>query len=237
MVARLADIDGADISIIIPVFNESDRLSSCLSSLRSHQYLLKSEIIVCDGGSTDDFALTIEQFDCKLIQTAKGRSLQMNMGSQIATKQYLLFLHVDTHLPDEFSLNKTTQSVDTNYWGFFKVKLSGQEIAFRWIELFMNWRSRLTQIGTGDQTLYFHRNFFEQLGRFPSIPIMEDIAICKLAKGFSRPSITIAAVTTSSRRWETNGIVKTVLTMWGLRLAYWLGVPPDKLHRLYYSDL
>ena len=236
MVARLADIDGADISIIIPVLNECARLKSCLSELNSHPYLSAAEIIVSDGGSSDDTIGVIEKFGCLLIQSKKGRARQMNAGGQIASRSMLLFLHVDTQLPKTFTLSNN-RSGDVNIWGFCPVRLSGKGVVFRCIERLMNWRSRLSAIGTGDQTLYFQHNFFNRLGGFPDIPIMEDVAICKLARKQSSPTIINTAVTTSSRRWETNGITKTILTMWGLRLAYWLGVSPHKLHRLYYPDL
>jgi hypothetical protein len=119
-------------------------------------------------------------------------------------------------------------------WGFFPVQFNGGHWLLRVIERAMNLRSRLSKVATGDQALYFRKSFFDQLGGFPDIPIMEDIAITKRARRKSKPRVANCRVMTSSRRWQQNGLVKTVLLMWGLRLAYFLGVDPDRLHRFYY---
>jgi len=120
-----------------------------------------------------------------------------------------------------------------NYWGRFDVRLSGNKFVFRLIEKLMNLRSRLTSIATGDQAIFIERKLFNQLGGFPEIALMEDITICRLLSKLSSPVCLKQKVITSSRRWESNGVVATVLLMWRLRLLYFLGVSADELSRKY----
>jgi hypothetical protein len=105
---------------------------------------------------------------------------------------------------------------------------------FRLIERMMNMRSCLTGIVTGDHAMFVRRHVFEQVGGFPDIPLMEDIAISRRLRKISRPVCLSVPVVTSSRRWEQAGILRTVLLMWMLRLAYFLGVPPRRLAAIYY---
>lgn len=121
-------------------------------------------------------------------------------------------------------------------WGRFDVRLSGEQWWARMIEFAMNLRSRLTGIATGDQAIFVRRGVFGRLGGFPELPLMEDIAISRRLKRLARPICLRARVTTSSRRWETQGWVRTVLLMWRLRLAFALGVSPARLVRLYYPQ-
>ena len=122
------------------------------------------------------------------------------------------------------------------HWGFFRLRLNDDAAVFRMIEASVNLRSRLTRVAGGDQGLFFEREFFETLEAYPKIPLMEDIAICKSARRQVAPHIIDAPMLSSSRRWHSNGIFKTILLMWSLRLAYWIGVNPDRLHRIYYPQ-
>jgi rSAM/selenodomain-associated transferase 2/rSAM/selenodomain-associated transferase 1 len=222
------------ISVIIPVLNEANRLKHNLQRLFATVEGFDSvEVIICDGGSTDDSVQIARQFPCQIISSPPGRAHQMNTASKLAAGVWLLFLHADTALPKHW----TSQINSNRQWGFFPVRLSGQHWFFRVIEKAINLRSRLSSIGTGDQTLFFRQTFFTSLRGFPFIPIMEDIAICKKARRLHKPSFALDPVVTSSRRWEKNGIIKTIVLMWRLRFEYWLGVEPDRLHRTYYPTL
>ena len=155
----------------------------------------------------------------------------MNTASKIAQGIYLLFLHADSNLPEDFHCFIDTKAK----WGFYRLRLNADAIAYRVIETAINLRTRICHVAGGDQGLYFNRQFFESLNAYPQIPLMEDIAICKTARRLARPFIIGSAISTSGRRWQDKGIVKTVLLMWTLRLAYWLGVDPRRLHKMYYS--
>ena len=154
----------------------------------------------------------------------------MNAASKTAQGQFLLFLHADSSLPEDF--NRFIEA-DAK-WGFYRLRLSDDAFIYRIIETAINLRTRFSHVAGGDQGLYFKRHFFESLNAYPKIPLMEDIAICKTARRLAKPFVIRSAISSSNRRWRDNGIVKTVLLMWSLRLAYWLGVDPHRLHRLYY---
>ena len=220
-------------SIIIPVFNESPELDSTLEQLsQSLQGSSDIEVIISDGGSTDNSPEIAKHYPCRVINTSAGRASQMNAASTQARGDWLVFLHADSQLPD----NWQDQLRLSNQWGFFPVKLSGEHWPLRIVENLINLRSRVSKVATGDQGLYFRRSFYQELGGYPDIPIMEDVAISKLARQKSAPSIGAYPVMTSSRRWQQNGIIKTVLLMWSLRLAYFLGINPVRLHRIYYPN-
>ena len=219
-------------SIIIPTLNEAAALPHSLKDLLATiEYLSQVEILVCDGGSVDDTQNQAQQFPVIVLNTPAGRALQMNAGAKQAMGDWLLFLHADTRLPRNWM--QLIEQCDGE-WGRFDIHLSGRHWLFRIIEKAMNLRSRKTSIATGDQVLFFKRDFFNKLGGFPEIPLMEDIAISKNARNYALPECIPQQVVSSSRRWEKNGIIRTVLLMWLLRLAFWLGIKPDTLHRLYY---
>ena len=221
------------LSIIIPVYNEAKNITALLRRLRDYRFQ-GHEVIVVDGGSSDN------SFDCamglvdKLLMSKQGRALQMNIGAEQAQGDILLFLHADTHLPKD--ADKLIASVidKDKSWGRFNVSLSGQHVFFRIIETMINFRSCITGIATGDQAIFVKRSIFEQSGAYPEIKLMEDVALSKRLKSHGKPACINERVTTSSRRWEEKGIVKTVLLMWRLRLMYFLGISPEKLSSLYY---
>ncbi len=225
------------ISIIIPVLNEEKKLSKTLSYLQSFRHS-GHEVIVVDGGSTDNSLKLVREAAAhevidSVVVSEPGRALQMNSGAAIATGGVYLFLHADTILPDN-ALNLVS-SFDHNkhYWGRFDIRLSSDRTIFRLIEHLVNLRSRLTSIATGDQAIFIEHELFKSIGGFPEIVLMEDIAISRLLKKQLIPVCLKTKVATSSRRWETNGVVATVLLMWKLRLYYFFGVSPEKLARLY----
>lgn len=219
------------ISIIIPVLNEADGIEQTLRDL-SATINGTCEVIVVDGGSEDD-TFTLAQPLVDTITNTKGRALQMNAGAELASGQVLLFLHSDTRLPENF--HAISQAITAAQWGFFTVRLSGQSLWFRLIARMMNLRSRLTHVATGDQCLFVSRQLFNQLGGYADIPLMEDVELCKRLRQHYSPVVIKSKVTTSSRRWEKNGIIKTILLMWRLRLEYFLGISPHKLAARYYS--
>jgi len=220
------------ISIIIPVLNEEKNLSKTLAMLQIfHQQ--GHEIIVADGGSSDNsLALAHEAADHVVISKA-GRAIQMNSGAAVAGGDVFLFLHIDTILPENFALFISSLDQTKNLWGRFDVRLSSNKFVFRLIERLMNWRSRFTSIATGDQAIFIEQKLFKKINGFPEIALMEDIAISRLLKNISPPVCLKQKVITSSRRWENNGVVATVLLMWKLRLLYFFGVSPEKLQQLY----
>ncbi len=222
--------DCPKISIVIPVLNEADVIESTLSNPEH----INLEVIVVDGGSSDETLDIISQHQCKMIDAAAGRANQMNKGADAATGDILIFLHADSVLPAEFDSCLCTDFWSSEKsWGRFDVRLSGTHPLFRIIEGFMNNRSRLTGICTGDQAIFVKREAFAKIGGFAPIPLMEDIEISKSLKKISPPFCIKSRLVTSSRRWEKNGIIKTILLMWKLRLMYFAGVKSHVLAKHY----
>jgi rSAM/selenodomain-associated transferase 2 len=221
------------LSIIIPVLNEAGIIVSALSRLQSLR-AAGHEIIVVDGGSNDGTPVLSEPLANRVISSPRGRACQMNAGAKIATGGILLFLHADTLLPkNSYRLILSGLARTGKKWGRFDVSLSGKHFLFPIIAWLMNLRSRITSIATADQAIFIERGFFEAVRGFPEIDLMEDIALSKILKRAGKPLCLWHRVLTSSRRWERNGILRTVLQMWLQRLAYFLGVNPRHLARCY----
>jgi rSAM/selenodomain-associated transferase 2 len=221
------------LSVIIPVLNEHAEIARNLPALH---WLRQQghEVIVVDGGSWDHSAAAATPFADKVLVSAQGRARQMNSGAEQAGGDVLLFLHIDTRLPkDTVLLLQQKMGSDREMWGRFDVRLSGERLLFRIIENLMNWRSRITGIATGDQAIFISRSLYEKVGGYADIPLMEDIELCRRLKCHMRPQCLRQRVQTSARRWEVNGPVKTILLMWRLRFAYWLGADPGQLAERY----
>ena len=223
------------VSIIIPVLNEEKAIREKLPRL---QHLRDSghELIIVDGGSSDSSKQLAENGSDALITTVKGRARQMNAGARVASGELLLFLHIDTDLPAS-GIETLTSNYDgiKQIWGRFNISLSGKHYMFRVIEAMMNWRSRITGIATGDQAIFVSKSLFERIGGFAEMPLMEDIDICTRLKRIMKPLCLSEKVTTSTRRWESSGIYRTIWLMWRLRLSYWLGKDPEQLVHHYYQ--
>ena len=221
------------LSIIIPTLNEALHLRNTLKPLRALQ-TRGHEVIVVDGGSSDHTSAIARELADKVVDCARGRAHQMNAGAAVASGDVLLFLHADTQLPEQADRLIAGALLDQKIaWGRFDVRLSGKHFLLRIIESLMNFRSRISGIATGDQAIFVRRALFVQLGGYPEIPLMEDIALCKLLKRAARPANLSTRVVTSSRRWEQRGIIRTVVLMWRMRLAYALGASPQRLAKLY----
>lgn len=220
------------VSIIMPVLNEADRLSDSLQALQSFRQQ-GHELIVVDGGSTDDSPAIASRMADIVIDSDAGRAHQMNIGARLASGNILLFLHADTVFPDAAMQSLSTLVDEKTVWGRFDVCLSGSHWLFRVIEKMMNLRSQATGVVTGDQCVFISRELFQTVGGFPEIALMEDIAMSKQLRRTCRPVCLPETVVTSSRRWESKGIIRTVLLMWALRLGYFLGLSPGYLNRMY----
>src|SRR5688572_33186610 len=153
----------------------------------------------------------------------------MNAGARVATGEALVFLHADTRLPEDAD-QLIFQSLSSRQWGRFDVTIDSRHPLLRLVACAMNLRSRLTGIATGDQAIFVRREAFDG---FPEIALMEDVAFCRRMKRRGPPACLRSRVSTSGRRWESRGVLRTVVLMWRLRLLYSLGAPPERLARLY----
>jgi len=180
-------------------------------------------VIVVDGGSEDGTAGLAAGLCDRVMIAPRGRAAQMNAGAREARGHILLFLHADTRLPENFVLGR-------HVWGRFDVRIEGRHPLLPVVAWAMNLRSRLTGIATGDQAIFVRRDGFPG---FPELPLMEDVAFSRAMKRHSRPACLREKVVTSGRRWESGGVMRTIVLMWRLRLLFFLGVPPDQLARRY----
>jgi rSAM/selenodomain-associated transferase 2 len=225
------------LSIVVPVLNEAQALPQVLSALAA-QGLDGVEVVVADGGSTDGTPALAEQGGARLVAAPRGRARQMNAGAAVAQGRHLLFLHADTLLPPGAlaTVRQVLQAAEAQgqpAWGRFDVCIAGRHPMLRVIAWFMNRRSRLTGIATGDQALFMTRATWARVGGFPDQPLMEDIELSARLKRLAPPHCLALRVTTSGRRWEQRGLWRTMALMWRLRLAYWLGASPERLARQY----
>jgi rSAM/selenodomain-associated transferase 2 len=219
------------LSIVVPVLNEAAEIETALQALAPLR-TRGCEVIVVDGGSADDTLALAKSLSDRTIAAPRGRASQMNAGGATAKGDVLLFLHADTRLPENAdALVIDALSRSRRAWGRFDVRFTKGALPL--IAWTMNVRSRLTGIATGDQAMFVTRKAFESVGGFPEIALMEDIALSARLKRISRSAYVSVRATTSPRRWQKHGAIRTVLLMWRLRLAYFFGAPPEALARAY----
>lgn len=221
------------LSIIIPTLEEAEGIVATLESLgelrrRGH------EVIVVDGGSRDGTANLARNLADRVLAESAGRAAQMNAGARAAAGDVLLFLHADSRLPAGADRLVLQGLVAGGFaWGRFDVRIAGSHVLLRVVEAMMNVRSRLTHICTGDQGLFVRREVFDAVGGYPRQALMEDIAISARLRRVSAPLCLRERCLTSARRWESQGVLRTVVQMWWLRLQYALGAAPARLARSY----
>jgi rSAM/selenodomain-associated transferase 2 len=213
----------------VPVLDEAAGIVAALESLAPLR-AAGNEVIVVDGGSADGSAELARPLCDRVVIAPRGRAAQMNAGAQEARGDVLLFLHADTRCPPG-APEAISQAMKTNMWGRFDVEIEGTHPLLKVVAWSMNLRSRLTGIATGDQAIFVRRDAF---AGFPEIPLMEDVAFSRAMKRRgAAPACLRSRVRTSGRRWESRGVLRTVLLMWRLRLAYALGADPARLAEKY----
>lgn len=218
--------------VIVPMLNESAVLSRRLNALDVLR-AMGAQVLLVDGGSTDRSVQLARDAGFDVLESARGRACQMNAGARAADSDILIFLHIDTQLPSGALWQIEQHLNQEKGWGRFDVRIVGRSPWLNMISFCMNWRSRLTGIATGDQTFFMTRELYEKSGGFPEQALMEDVEMSKRLKRFSAPVCLADRVETSGRRWDQNGVWKTIFLMWRLRWAYWRGVPASELARLY----
>jgi rSAM/selenodomain-associated transferase 2 len=221
------------LSIIVPVLDEAGIIADALRALAPLRQR-GAEVIVADGGSRDGTVDLARPAADQVIVAPRGRAAQMNAGAALARGDVLVFLHADSRLPDGADdLVRAGLERCGRAWGRFDIAIAGQRRLLAVVAGAINLRSRLGGIATGDQAIFVRRDVFAAVGGFPDIALMEDVALTRTLKRVSRPLCIAAKVTTSGRRWEQHGVLRTILLMWRLRLAYFLGAEPAALARRY----
>jgi rSAM/selenodomain-associated transferase 2 len=219
------------VSVIVPTVDEASAIAATLRAARAPG---AAELLVVDGGSADGTVRIAGELADRVLSAPRGRAAQMNAGAAAARGEVLLFLHADTLLPSGYAGAIAHALRDPAVvGGRFDLRLDAPGVAYRVLERAISLRSRLTRVATGDQGMFVRRAVFERLGGFPPLPLMEDIALARALKRAGRVACLGETVLTSARRWQRHGLVRTVLLMWALRAAYYAGVSPERLARVY----
>jgi len=221
----------ATVSVIVPALNEAAVIEETLR--HAHQPGV-GEIIVVDGGSTDATRALAHPLAELVLSAPRGRAAQMNAGAARARGDLLLFLHADTVVPVGFAAAVIAAcGAPDVVGGRFDVNLAPASPLLWLTAELINLRSRLSRLATGDQAIFVRRDVFERLGGYALIPLMEDLDFSRRLKRAGRIACLRQRVTTSARRWQQDGVVRTILLMWSLRALYFCGVSPARLQRMY----
>lgn len=220
------------LSIVMPALNEAAGIEATLHALQPLR-ARGVEVVLADGGSSDDTAERPAQGVDAVVASPRGRALQMNAGAAAARSDVLLFLHADTRLPPLADVQVLQALAAGACWGRFDVRIEGRPWMLRVVGALMNLRSRWSGIATGDQAIFVTRAAFDRVGGFPVQPLMEDIEISRRLERLGRPACLRACVHTSGRRWEQRGVWRTIVLMWRLRWRYWRGESPARLAEAY----
>jgi len=214
------------------MLNEAATIASTLDALR--RGARDAEIVVVDGGSIDASVAIARPLCDVLISAARGRALQMNAGARASHGDALVFVHADTIVPMTFAADIAAALSDPAViGGRFDVELDASAIAYRIIGAMISLRSRISRTGTGDQAIFVRRDVFDRIGGFPELELCEDLEFSRRLKRAGRVACLRTRVTTSARRWNRDGVARTVVRMWMIRAMYLMGVPPDRLKRMY----
>ncbi len=215
------------LTIVVPVLNEAAIIVDALTALAPLR-ARGAEVVVVDSGSSDGSPDLARPLADRVITAPPGRGAPLNAGVALGGGDALLFLHADTTLPPDAD-RLIAAALAYRVWGRFDLRIAGRHPFLAVVARMITWRSRLTGIASGDQAIFVTREAFVAVGGFPDLPLMEDIAMSRRLKRLCRPFCIGAPVVTSGRRWEHHGVLRTILLMWRLRLAYYFGVAPARL--------
>jgi rSAM/selenodomain-associated transferase 2 len=216
----------------MPVLNESANLQRAIDSTQPSDNI---EVIIVDGGSSDDTCQVAAARGVQVIASSAGRSRQMNLGAAVATGDILLFLHGDSRLPLGFDrlIRQAMSGKEAPIAGAFRLGIDAPQASLRWVERGVWWRSQVCQMPYGDQGIFMRAKVFNEIGGFPDLPIMEDFELIRRLRKRGKISIVPQPVMTSARRWLQKGILKTTLINQLMVLGYLGGVSPTQLMELY----
>jgi len=224
-------------SIIVPAFHEGENINDLIEYLNRLDSDHESEIVVVDGAQEKDTLGAIDRNSVIKISSERGRAKQMNAGASTARGEILIFLHADTELPVQ-ALKKIHSILERKevVGGAFDLGIKSNKFIFRVIAKLASWRSRLSRIPFGDQAIFVRREYFNRIGGYKEIPLMEDVELMRrIKKSGSRIWIFYDRVMTSPRRWEKEGVIYCTLRNWTLQTLYLLGISPHRLAIFYKS--
>jgi rSAM/selenodomain-associated transferase 2 len=226
-----------ELSLVIPVLSEAESISENIRHIRELNADGTAEIIVVDGDPQGSTIRTIKVEGVRTAVAEKGRARQMNHGAALATGDILLFLHADTRLPSgAFALIRSTMNDKRFVGGAFDLGFDTKRAIFKITEMYVFLRTRLTKIPFGDQAIFIRREYFEKIGGYRDLPIMEDVELMRrIRKRMDTIRIIPRKVRTSVRRYEQEGILSCTIRNWLLQISYMMGISPQRLVKWYRS--
>ena len=216
------------IAVIIPTFNEAHQVARAVQSAVDAG---AAEVIVADGGSVDDTRQIAQAAGAIVIRAPKGRAVQQNAGAAIADRpDVLLFLHADNWL-DVTCLRQVSQVWDSKrpVIGAFRQRIEAAGFGYRLLEIGNSFRARTMRQPYGDQGIFVSVQLFRDVGSFPTVPLMEELALMRNVRRIARPLLLPGPIHVDARRWKARGILRQTIRNWTLVLRYWGGVSPAKL--------
>jgi len=223
------------ISFVIPAYNESSTIENTLKTLLP-SLGKNDEVIVVDGSSKDDTVDKVKGFSSVLLIESqnRGRAVQMNLGAEIASKEYIFFLHADTTI-DRTGIEKLRHEILKNKisWGWFTLRLNSPKFIYRVLETLASYRTAVANEPLGDHGIFVRKSLFEEVGGYPQIPIMEDIELVKKLKRKSHGKKIDHYVLSSVRRFEKEGVLRNCLKITAMRVKYFMGYSSKELSKGY----
>ncbi|RMF11862.1 MAG: glycosyltransferase [Candidatus Dadabacteria bacterium] len=216
-----------EISIVIPALNEGARIGDVVQTLLRQR---PAALIVADGGSTDDTVEAAVRAGAHVVRSSPGRGAQLAAGVAAVRTDGVWVVHADTRVPED-GVRQVERALDEVPFGAFHLAIDHPARVYRIIEFGVRLRIRLFHLVYGDQAMFFRKDAYEQVGGFPDIPLMEDVALCRrfIEAGMS-PHLLRASVVTNARRWERDGPWRRTFGNWSLLFRYLvLGHAPDRL--------
>jgi len=223
------------ISIIIPTINEAKNLPLLLSDLLIIPKV--AEIIIIDSGSEDRTIDIANIYGAKVYKSKeRNRGLQLGMGANNSKGEWLIFLHADTRLTNNwFTKIKSVLKGDINFIYHFKLKINDKKIIYRVLEILVDFRSRFFKQPYGDQGLIIHRSIYYENNGFREIPLMEDVDFFRRLKNKKDLKQLNLPIFTSSRKWEGTNIFLQALRNWNLRKRWLKGESTKSIYSEYYK--
>ena len=218
------------ISVIVPVLNEAENIAELIEATRG---VGECEIIVVDGGSTDDTLQRATAAD-RTLTSVPGRARQQNLGAEASHGDALLFLHADCRLASgAFEAIRGVLNDERVVGGCFSQRIDASGFRYRMLEWGNGWRVRAFKLAYGDQAIFVRRSVFEEIGGFPELRLMEDVFLMKRLHRAGRFVLLKERLLVSARRWQRHGVIRQTLRNWTLLTLAHLGVPPDRLAKFY----